>query len=150
MYHAITNPHVKKILKKFDHIAIYYLIAGTYTPFVLINLRGTVGWWVFGIIWGLAILGTILKLFSSGSGTKIWSISLYLLMGWLVIFVSKALLPAINTTGLVFLILGGAFYTLGIPFYIWKSKRFTHAIWHGFVLVGTIMHFFAVLFGSIL
>ncbi len=150
LYHAVPNAQAKKILKKFDHIAIYYLIAGTYTPFLLVNLRGALGWTIFGIIWGLAVLGTILKLITSGSGTKIWSISLYLLMGWMIVFASKALYAHISTTGLVFLILGGLFYTFGIIFYVWKSKKYTHAIWHFFVLTGTIMHFFAVLYGCVL
>lgn len=150
LYHAITNENAKKILKKFDHIAIYYLIAGSYTPFLLVNLRGYVGWTIFGIIWGLAILGTILKLCLSGSGTKLWSIGLYLLMGWLIVFASKSLISNISTTALVFLILGGVFYTGGIVFYVWKSRQYTHAIWHFMVLAGTIMHFFAVLFGCVL
>ena len=132
LYHAVPNQQAKKYLKKFDHIAIYYLIAGTYTPFLLVNLRGKLGWIVFGIIWGLAVLGTILKL------------------GWLIIFVSKALYNHINTLGLTFLILGGLFYTFGIIFYVWKSRKYTHAIWHFMVLVGTIMHFFAVLYGCVL
>lgn len=150
LYHAVANQHAKKILKKFDHIAIYYLIAGTYTPFLLVNLRGPTGWIIFGIIWSLAILGTILKLVSSGSGTKLWSIGLYLIMGWMIVFASKELFATISTAGMVFLILGGAFYTLGITFYVWKSKKYTHAIWHFMVLNGTIMHFFAVLFGCVL
>lgn len=150
VYHALTNQRAKNILKKFDHIAIYYLIAGTYTPFLLVNLRGVVGWTIFGIIWGLTILGTVLKLVTPANGTKLWSILLYLIMGWLIVFASKALFENLNTTGLVFLILGGLFYTLGVPFYIWKSKKFTHAVWHAFVLCGTIMHFFAILFGCIL
>ena len=150
IYHAITNNHAKRILKKFDHIAIYYLIAGTYTPFLLITLRGKIGWTIFGIIWGLAILGTILKLITSPKGTKLWSILLYLIMGWLIVFASKTLFANLNTIGLVFLILGGLFYTFGIPFYIWKSKKFTHSIWHAFVLCGTIMHFFSILLGCIL
>ena len=150
LYHAITNLQAKTILKKFDHIAIYYLIAGTYTPFLLVNLRGAIGWTIFGIIWGLAVLGTILKLTLSGSGTKIWSISLYLIMGWLIVFASHKLFQTLNTTALTFLILGGLFYTLGIGFYVWKSRKYTHAIWHGFVLTGTIMHFFAVLYGCVL
>jgi len=150
IYHAIPSQKWKTRLKKFDHISIYYLIAGTYTPFLLVNMRGTVGWTLFGIVWGLALLGTFLKLLSSGSGTKIWSIGLYLLMGWMVVFASKQLVNNLPLIGLIFLILGGAFYTFGILFYIWKSKKYTHTIWHFFVLVGTIMHFFAVLYGCVL
>ncbi len=151
LYHAIKNEHIKKRLKKFDHISIYYLIAGTYTPFLLVSLRGTLGWVLFGIIWGLAILGTILKLASSTTnGTRAWSVTLYLLMGWMIVFASKSLAAAVPDLGLIFLVLGGAFYTFGILFYVWKSKKYTHAIWHLFVLVGTIMHFFAVLYSCVL
>lgn len=150
LYHAIPNLEIKKKLKKFDHISIYYLIAGTYTPFLLVNMRGATGWTVFGIVWGLALIGTFLKLFTQGSGTKAWSIGLYLIMGWMIVFASKQLAAQLPTIGLVFLILGGLFYTLGIFFYVWKSKKYTHAIWHFFVLVGTIMHFFAVLYSCVL
>lgn len=150
LYHAIPFPEAKRKLKKFDHISIYYLIAGSYTPFLLVNLRGTTGWIIFGIIWFLALTGTILKLFSQGSGTKFWSIGLYLLMGWLIVFASGQLVSAIPATGLAFLIAGGLFYTLGIFFYVWKSRKYTHAIWHFFVLSGTIMHFFAVLYSCVL
>ncbi len=150
IYHAVSNPERKKKLKKFDHISIYYLIAGSYTPFLLVNMRGVVGWTLFGIIWGLAILGTCLKLMTSGSGTKAWSIGLYILMGWMIIFASKELFANLSEIGAVFLILGGIFYTFGILFYIWKNRQYTHAIWHLFVLIGTTMHFFAVLYGCVL
>lgn len=149
LYHAIPFPHAKTILKKFDHIAIYYLIAGTYTPFLLVLMRGTLGWLLFAVIWSLALLGTVLKIVSSGSGTKILSVSLYLGMGWLVLIASKTLFAVMSKLALVFLVLGGIFYTVGIIFYLWKSKKYTHAIWHGFVLVGTIMHFMAILFSCV-
>ena len=150
LYHAIPNPEIKLKLKKFDHISIYYLIAGTYTPLMLVNMRGSVGWTVFGIIWGLALIGTVLKLCTQGSGTKAWSIGLYLLMGWLVVFASKQLAARLPDIGLTFLVLGGLFYTLGIFFYVWKSRQYTHAVWHFFVLSGTVMHFFAVLYSCVL
>ena len=150
LYHAFQGEKIKRVLKKFDHISIYYLIAGSYTPFMLVNLRGPIGWTVFGIIWGLAILGTILKLTSSGSGTKLWSLGLYLAMGWLVVFTLKPLIAALPTVGLIFLVLGGLFYTFGIVFYVQKSKKYTHAVWHFFVLAGTIMHFFAILYSCVL
>lgn len=150
VYHAVPNPEIKKRLKKFDHISIYYLIAGSYTPFLLVTMRGTTGWTVFGIVWGLALIGTFLKLFTQGSGTKIWSIGLYLLMGWMIILASNELFSELPTIGLIFLVLGGLFYTFGIFFYVWKSKKYTHAIWHFFVLLGTIMHFFAVLYSCVL
>ena len=150
LYHAFRDERIKRCLKKFDHISIYYLIAGTYTPFLLVSMRGVVGWVLFGIIWGLAVLGTILKLTTSGNGTKIWSISLYLAMGWLIVFASKSLAEAVPDLGLLFLILGGLFYTFGVLFYIWKKRKYTHAIWHFFVLAGTVMHFFAVLYSCVL
>ena len=151
MYHTFDiSKKINQRLKKFDHIAIYYLIAGSYTPFLLTTLRGPTGWTIFGIIWGLALLGTVLKLITSGSGTKIWSILLYLGMGWLIVFASRALFTSLNRTGLTFLILGGIFYTTGVLFYVQKKRKYTHAVWHAFVLTGTIMHFFAVLFGCVL
>jgi hemolysin III len=150
LYHAVQDKKIKKYLKKLDHIAIYYLIAGSYTPFLLTLLRGPVGWTLFGIIWGLALLGTVLKLVLPANGTKMWSVTLYLSMGWLVLTASHKLFQMISTSGLLFLVLGGIFYTVGILFYVWKSKKYTHAIWHFFVLLGSVMHFFAVLFGCVL
>lgn len=150
IYHAVSNPDLKQKLKKFDHISIYYLIAGSYTPFLLVCLRGSLGWSIFGAVWGLALIGTILKLYSRGSGTKLWSIGLYLLMGWMIVIASKQMVSVLPKNGLMFLISGGLFYTLGIFFYVWKSKKYTHAVWHGFVLSGTIMHFFAVLYSCVL
>ena len=150
LYHAVPYPRVKKVLKKFDHIAIYYLIAGSYTPFLLVNMRGPVGWSVFAVIWSLALIGTVLRIITSGSGTKLWSISLYLIMGWAIIFVSRQLFAAISAVSALFLVLGGLFYTFGVFFYVWKSKKYTHAVWHLMVLAGTVMHFFAVLYACVL
>ena len=151
VYHAVPSrmERAKKILKKFDHIAIYYLIAGSYTPFLLVTMRSTTAWVIFGIVWALAIIGTFLKLFLGNSGTKFWSIALYLAMGWLVVSVSGKLFTALSVTGIVFLILGGLFYTAGVLFYVRKTKRYSHAVWHIFVLLGTIMHFFSILFSCI-
>lgn len=151
IYHAITKQSAKRWLKKLDHISIYYLIAGTYTPFLLVLMRNAMGWTLFGVIWGLALLGTVLKLRSkTGSGTKLWSIGLYLGMGWMIVLASKQLLAAMPAIGLIFLALGGLFYTIGVAFYVWKSRPYMHVIWHVFVLLGTIMHFFAVLFSCVL
>lgn len=149
LYHLIPCKEAKPGLKKFDHIAIYYLIAGTYTPFLLTHMRTPLGWTLFCIVWGLAFLGTYLKIHTGGAGTKVWSIGLYVGMGWLILAASKQLFAVIPTFSEVFLILGGLFYTLGIFFYVWKSRKYTHVIWHFFVLMGTIMHFFAVLFGCV-
>lgn len=149
IYHAVGDLKKKIKLKKFDHIAIYYLIAGTYTPFMLVNIRGTLGWTIFGVIWGLAVLGTILKLATDANGKKLWSVSLYLLMGWLIIAAIKPMLASVPEKGLLFLAIGGLSYTLGVLFYVWKSKPYTHAIWHLFVLGGTVLHFFAVFYSII-
>lgn len=150
LYHAVPQAEAKKVLKKFDHIAIYYLIAGSYTPFLLVTLRGAVGWTLFGIVWGLAFLGTVLKLILPPNGTKVWSIGLYLLMGWLIVFASHRLFSVLPKISLLFLVLGGLCYTFGIAFYVLKSKKYTHAIWHFMVLAGTVMHFFAILYGCVL
>ena len=149
LYHAVQSPKAKSILKKLDHIAIYYLIAGSYTPFMLVAMRSSLSWWIFGIIWGLALVGTLLKIFSKPSGTKIWSIGLYLIMGWLVVVVSGKLFTTISATSITFLVLGGLFYSGGVIFYIKKNWMYSHAIWHIFVLLGTIMHFFAILFSCV-
>ena len=149
VYHAVPISKAKAVLKKFDHISIYFLIAGSYTPFLLVPMRSPTAWWMFGIIWFLALLGTFLKLFTNPSGTKIWSIGLYLAMGWLIVFVSGKLFAAISTTSIVFLILGGVFYSAGILFYVKKNWKYSHGIWHLFVLLGTVMHFFAVLFSCV-
>ncbi len=151
-YHAIPFAKAKKILKKIDHIAIYYLIAGSYTPFLLVCLRiasPTTAWIIFAIIWSLAIAGTLLKILTTGSGTKFWSIALYLSMGWLIIFAAGKLFSVVPTSGIIFLVLGGLFYTGGVAFYILKSKKYFHAVWHIFVLLGTIMHFFSIMFSCV-
>ncbi|MDY6069622.1 MAG: hemolysin III family protein [Opitutales bacterium] len=149
LYHGIPFEKAKRVLEKIDHIAIYYLIAGSYTPFLLANMRNATGWTMFGIIWGLAILGTFLKIFIGANGSKLWSILLYLAMGWLIIFASGTLFKILSASAITFLCLGGAFYTFGVIFYVKKNKKYMHAIWHLFVLLGTIMHFFAVLFSCV-
>ncbi len=149
VYHAVQVPHIKSVLKKLDHIAIYYLIAGSYTPFLLVPMRSELGWWIFGIIWTLAFIGTLLKIFTTTSGTKFWSVGLYLAMGWLIVFVSGRLFSALTPTSITFLVLGGLFYSSGVIFYVKKNWLYSHAIWHSFVLLGTIMHFFAILFSCV-
>ena len=150
VYHAIPFERAKKILKKFDHIAIFYLIAGSYTPFLLVAMRSTTAWVVFGIVWGLTLVGTLLKIFLGGSGTKWWSVGLYLLMGWLVVFVSGKLFSVLPNVSIVFLILGGLFYTGGVFFYLRKTKKYFHAVSHIFVLLGSMMHFFSILFSCVI
>ena len=152
LYHSIPYAYGKSkaALKKLDHIAIYYLIAGSYTPFLLVSMRSATAWVLFGIIWGLTLAGTFLKILAGATGTKFWSISLYLAMGWLIIFASGKLFSALPVSGIVFLAIGGAMYTGGVLFYMKKRWKFSHAIWHMFVLAGTVMHFFAILFSCVL
>jgi len=145
LYHSIQNPHAKGILQVLDHSAIYLLIAGTYTPFTLVSLRGPWGWWLFGVIWSFAVLGVVFQL----SLMRRWravSLCLYIGMGWVVVVAIKPLIVSVATGGIVFLVLGGLAYTAGILFYCWEKLKYHHAIWHLFVLAGSILHFFAVLF----
>ncbi|WP_226643396.1 PAQR family membrane homeostasis protein TrhA [Microbulbifer variabilis] len=145
LYHAVSHIGAKSILRTLDHTSIFLLIAGTYTPFTLVTLRGPWGWWLFGIIWGLALLGLIIQ-FTPLKKIRALSITLSALMGWVVIAAIKPLANSLETGGLWLLVLGGLCYTGGIAFYLWRSLRFHHAIWHLFVLAGGILHFFAVLF----
>ena len=144
LYHAIRHPVAKGRLKVFDHCAIYLLIAGTYTPFTLIALRGPVGWWLFGTIWSLALLGVVFKLFYTGR-FKLLSTAFYVAMGWLVLLAIKPMLAALDAWTLGWLVAGGAAYTLGTVFYHRPSLRYSHAIWHLFVIAGSVCHYIAVL-----
>ncbi|WHI44544.1 hemolysin III family protein [Microbulbifer sp. EKSA008] len=145
LYHAVSHIGAKAILRTLDHSSIFLLIAGTYTPFTLVTLRGPWGWWLFGIIWGLALIGLIIQ-FTPLKKIRALSITLSALMGWVVVAAIKPLSDSLETGGLWLLVLGGLCYTGGIAFYLWRSLRFHHAIWHLFVLAGGILHFFAVLF----
>lgn len=145
LYHGYSSPRIKKILRTFDHSAIYLLIAGTYTPFLLISLRGPWGWSLFGIIWGLAIIGISFKVFF-GHKYELISTIFYLLMGWVVIIAIKPLLAALPISGFLWLLAGGLAYSFGVVFYLWEKLPFNHAIWHGFVLAGSFFHFCAVFF----
>lgn len=140
VYHALTHISWKQILRKIDHISIYFLIAGTYTPVALISLEQGNGWLIFWIVWVIAALGTVLKLFFTGR-FEILSILLYIAMGWLIVFDWDNLVANSSETGVDLLMLGGAFYTIGILFYAIKKIPFNHLIWHFFVLGGSISHF---------
>ena len=145
LYHAVTNPRAKQLLKKLDHGAIYLLIAGTYTPFTLGILGGPWGWTLFGLIWALAGIGVTLKAFDRVSH-PVWSTVLYVVMGWLVVIAAKPLLASVATPGLILLAAGGFAYTLGVVFFALDSRvRYSHFVWHLFVVAGTTCHFFAVL-----
>lgn len=145
LYHSFPKGKVRDIFQIFDHSSIYLLIAGTYTPLTLIALRGPLGWTLFGIIWGLTIAGIIFKIFFIKK-FRILSTILYVGMGWLAIFAIKPLYSALTTKSIVFLLIGGAVYTLGTIFYSNKKIVYNHAIWHLFVLGGSICHFFTVFY----
>ena len=145
LYHSFQKPGVKQLFKIFDHCCIYILIAGTYTPFLLVTLRGAIGWTLFGIIWFLAVSGIIFKVLFVNR-FKILSPIAYILIGWIIIFAIKPLADALAPGGIVWLVAGGLAYTMGVVFYAWKKLPFNHAIWHLFVLSGSICHFFAVIF----
>ncbi|MFD1292854.1 hemolysin III family protein [Lutibacter holmesii] len=145
LYHNSKTPKLRQRLNIFDHAAIYILIAGTYTPFTLVVLNGWVGWTIFGVSWGLALLGVIFKLFFTGKFDKISTIA-YVLMGWLIVFAIKPLLHNLPTAGLFWLLAGGLFYTVGAVLYSFKSIKYNHAIFHIFVLLGSFSHFMAVYF----
>ena len=145
LYHAIAIPNIKKFLQKLDHAAIFLLIAGTYTPFTLVNLRGGWGWTLFGIVWSIAIAGMIMELIVQ-KRYKTVSIGLYLGLGWIVMIAIGPLIDSIPTGGLILLLAGGVFYSLGVVFYVWKTLLYHHAIWHLFVLAGSTFHFLAVFY----
>ncbi|OCL26214.1 hemolysin D [Orenia metallireducens] len=145
LYHSFPKGKVKDIFRIFDHASIYLLIAGTYTPLTLVALRGPLGWTIFGIVWGITVLGIAYKIFWIGR-FKIFSTILYIIMGWLVIFVIKPLIAVLNVNSIVFLVIGGVLYTVGTIFYAWNKMKYNHAIWHLFVLGGSICHFFTILF----
>lgn len=143
LYHSFKDEKLKHLFKIFDHAAIYLLIAGTYTPFTLIALHGTLGWTVFTVIWSVAIVGVILKIFLV-KRFKILSTLLYLAMGWFMIVCIKPLIAALPAYGLYWLIAGGLFYTVGSFFYMNHKVPYNHAVWHLFVLAGSVAHFITV------
>lgn len=148
LYHYISTQSVKMKLRVLDHICIYYLIAGTYTPVALITLEEGNGWLIFYTVWCIAIAGTILKLFFTGK-FEVLSLILYLFMGWLIVFDFQNLLSNTSKTGLYLLILGGFFYTTGIFFYAFKRIPYNHLIWHFLVLAGAISHWLYIAFAVI-
>lgn len=144
-YHNSKTPKLRYRLNIFDHASIYVLIAGTYTPFTLVVLNGWVGWTIFGLSWGLALTGVILKLFFIGKYDKISTIA-YVLMGWLIVFAIKPLVQNLPIEGLMWLLGGGISYTVGAILYSFRKIKYNHAIFHVFVLLGSFCHFIAVFF----
>ena len=145
LYHSLRG-RAKRILQKLDHLSIYLLIAGTYTPFCLVTLRGVWGWTLFGIVWGLALLGMLQEI-KPRSEARIMSLVIYAIMGWVIIVAVKPLLDHLETAGLVCLIGGGLLYTIGIVFYAFDSRfRHWHGIWHLFVIGGSLAHYVSIAF----
>ena len=144
VYHALPHGKTKELVEVFDHSAIYLLIAGTYTPFTLGVLRGSLGWTLFGIIWTLAILGVVMKMVR-GVQNPLFSVGLYLVMGWLILIAARSLWLHLPRPGLLWLVAGGLAYTGGVAFYLMKRLPYGHLVWHLFVLAGTACHYFAIL-----
>jgi len=145
LYHALERTRARRVFRILDHSAIYLLIAGTYTPFTLVPLRGPVGWWLFGVVWLLAVAGVVFKSFAVGR-FAVASPCVYLFQGWLAVFAWRPLVHAIGWGGMGWLIAGGVAYTLGVVFFALDRVPYFHAAWHLFVLAGSAAHYFAVLF----
>lgn len=143
LYHGVRQPRLKRLFQSLDHCAIYLLIAGTYTPFLLVNLRGPTGWALFIAVWSLALGGIACKLAWPQRFTAL-RVTIYLVMGWLIVLAGDELVAHLSSTGLTLLVAGGVTYTLGVIFYAVGAIPFNHAIWHLFVMGGSILHYFAV------
>lgn len=144
LYHALTNEKAKYVMRIMDHVTIFLLIAGTYTPITLVPLRGALGWVLFGLIWGAAVLGIVFNSIDLERFRKI-SVICYVVMGWAIIFAIKPLINAMPKLSLVFLLIGGALYSLGVIFYAIKKIKYFHSIWHLFTIGGSVFHYFAIL-----
>ncbi len=143
LYHFVPVGRAKNVFQKLDHAMIYLLIAGTYTPYTLVNLRGPWGWSIFGVVWGVALTGLLLDIIMKKRLGWL-SISLYLCLGWIIVIAVKPLMANLAGGGIVLLVAGGLFYSLGVIFYLWKRLPFQHAIWHLFVIAGSLCHFFSI------
>ncbi len=143
LYHSFRDERTKRLWRKLDHAGIFLLIAGTYTPFALVSLRGPWGWSLFGVTWGLAVVGIALKFWFTGRFRGV-STAIYIGMGWIVVIAARPMLAQVPAVGLWLLLAGGLCYTGGTVFYLWKRLPYHHAIWHLWVLAGSVCHFFAV------
>lgn len=146
LYHSFTNEKAKSFFRIMDHNTIFLLIAGTYTPITLYFLGGVIGWILFSVVWGAAVFGIIINSVNLEKA-RIPSIFCYVAMGWVIIFAIKPLIAAMSSVSLVFLIIGGAFYTLGIIFYAIKKIKYFHSVWHLFTIAGSVFHYFSILLG---
>lgn len=142
-YHGMRHPDWKHRLRILDHIAIYVMIAGSYTPFVLMYVYNSVGLTILGILWTLTLVGIVFKLFFTGKFEKL-SVAIYVLMGWMLIFAARTFWVSLPATCLLLIVIGGLFYTVGVFFYRWESLRYHHTIWHAFVLAASLFHLAAV------
>lgn len=145
LYHSFSHPRLKHYFRILDHTSIYLLIAGSYTPIVLVTLRGALGWTLFGLVWAMAVGGIVLKLFLKGKFGYV-SVIFYIAMGWVILIAIKPMLQAAPWQLIMWLLIGGLSYTFGVIFYAWKKLPYHHAVWHLFVLGGSISHFFGMLF----
>jgi hemolysin III len=144
LYHGIHSRRAKRVLRQLDYAAIFLLIAGTYTPFTLVSLRGSWGWTLLALVWGLALLGIALQVTIPSRARRL-SVPIYLAMGWLVVIAIEPLVRSVHPQGLLLLFLGGLAYTLGVVFFAWRRLPYNHAVWHVFVLAGSACHFSCVL-----
>lgn len=143
LYHSFSNPKIKSLFARFDHISIFLLIAGTYTPILLTSIRGVWGWSLFAIIWAMAIVGAVIRSIYLHRFRKLM-VAVYLVMGWMAVVAAKQIYQSLPATSLLFLLLGGVAYSIGVIFYMWRNLKYAHGIWHIFVLAGSILHFFAI------
>ncbi|MDP2889141.1 MAG: hemolysin III family protein [Bacteroidota bacterium] len=145
LYHSFSSPRIKNLFARFDHVSIFLLIAGTYTPILLTSIGGVWGWSLFGVIWGLALVGAVIRSIYLHRFRKLM-VAVYLLMGWMFVIAGKQVYLSLPSISLTFLILGGVAYSVGVIFYMWRRLPYSHGIWHLFVLAGSILHFFAIYF----
>ena len=145
LYHSFTSPRFKNLFARFDHVAIFLLIAGTYTPILLTNIHGIWGWFLLGILWVIALTGAVIRAIYLHRYRKIM-VAVYLIMGWFFILAGKQIYLSLPSISVTLLIWGGVVYSLGVIFYMWRNLPYGHGIWHLFVLTGSVMHFFAIYF----
>ena len=145
LYHSFSSPRIKNLFARFDHVSIFLLIAGTYTPILLTSIRGVWGWTLFGIIWGLALVGAVIRSIYLHRFRKLM-VAVYLLMGRMFVIAGKQVYLSLPPNSLMFLVLGGIAYSVGVIFYMWRKLPYSHGIWHLFVLAGSVLHFFAIYF----
>ncbi len=143
LYHSFSNPKIKNLFARFDHVSIFLLIAGTYTPILLTSLRGVWGWTLFAIIWTVALVGAVIRSIYLHRFRKLM-VAIYLIMGWMFVLAGKQIYLSLPMESLTFLVLGGIAYSVGVIFYMWRNLPYSHGIWHLFVLTGSVLHFFAI------